>query len=117
MKSFQVVKCQSCGSSIVELQGQHLAKCSHCGSLMSKPLTGYKKLQGTMYFMLVMLVILAIAKNSQDISVGIAYAYAYASFTNMPAKTESGFKIRAGTFIAQEPGSWKLWAIGRKQRD
>ncbi len=58
--------------------------------------------------------IVAIAKNSKGTAVGTAKSYA--SITNLPAQGTSGFKISAGTFVAQEPETWELWAVGRKHR-
>lgn len=59
--------------------------------------------------------IIAVAKDSEGQSIGIANSYA--SITNMPAMSQSGFKIKTGTFIAKDPSSWRLWAIGRKHRN
>jgi len=58
--------------------------------------------------------VIAVARNKQGLPVGIANSYA--SYTNLPAKQSSGFKIKAGTFIAEEPEKWTLWAVGRRDR-
>jgi len=57
----------------------------------------------------------AIARNKEGIAVGLADAYVTNS--SLAPQENSGFKIKAGTFIAQAPATWSLWASGRKHRD
>lgn len=58
--------------------------------------------------------IIAIAKDSSGKSIGIGWTFA--SISNMPAKSTSGFKIKAGTFLIKEASSWSLSANGRKHK-
>ncbi len=58
--------------------------------------------------------VIAIAYNKNSQAVGIANSFA--SISSLKPKEISGFKIRAGTFIAQKPDKWKLWAFGRQHK-
>jgi len=57
----------------------------------------------------------AIAKNKEGTTIGLASGYV--SQASLTANTQSGFKIKAGTFITGSPSSWSLWASGRKHQD
>lgn len=59
--------------------------------------------------------VVAVAKDEKGKPIGLAEAFV--THSSMQPKAQSGFKITAGTFIAQQPASWSLWAIGRKHMD
>ncbi len=58
--------------------------------------------------------VVAVAMNENNQPIGVADAFV--SSTNIAARQQSGFKITAGTFLTQTPGSWSLWAKGRKHK-
>ena len=59
--------------------------------------------------------VVAVAKNDNGKPVGIADAYVTTS--SIPAHGQSGFKVTAGTFVAEIPISWSLYAMGSKHRN
>jgi len=59
--------------------------------------------------------VVAVAKDINGTAIGLADAFV--THSSMPAKTQSGFKVTTGTFIAKPPASWSLWAIGRKHKN
>lgn len=60
METFKVIKCQSCGSTVVEMEGESIAKCSHCGSQLFITRNKFSKLVLINSILLVSLVLFAI---------------------------------------------------------
>ena len=59
--------------------------------------------------------VVAVAKDNKGNAIGLADAYV--SNSSLAANDQSGFKIKAGTFVIQAPVTWSLWAFGSKHRD
>ncbi|MCF6318933.1 MAG: hypothetical protein L3J83_06605 [Proteobacteria bacterium] len=59
--------------------------------------------------------VIALAKDDKGNTIGMADAYVTNS--SLAKNAQSGFKIKAGTFVTGPPASWSLWAFGSKHRE
>ncbi len=59
--------------------------------------------------------VVAIAKDQQGNTIGLADSFV--SNSSLNPNEQSGFKINAGTFVTKPPDSWSLLAFGKKHRD
>jgi hypothetical protein len=62
---------------------------------------------------LINLNVIAVALDSEGISVG--HGYKYATRLELPAQEISGFKVNVHTYLTQKPLSWKVYAIARNK--
>jgi DNA-directed RNA polymerase subunit RPC12/RpoP len=59
--------------------------------------------------------VVAVAKDANNKSIGLADGFV--SSSSLESQAQSGFKLRAGTFITEKPVTWTLFAFGQKHRD